>query len=34
MENAVRHLVSTHSPKGNHIGWPMLASIFVEAWDF
>ena len=34
MEEAVRHLASTYSPKGNYIGWLMLASIFVEAWDF
>ena len=34
MESAVRHLATTYSPQGNAIGWLMLASIFVEAWDF
>jgi predicted MFS family arabinose efflux permease len=34
MDNAVRYLVSTHAPKGNAIGFLMLASLFVEAWDF
>jgi MFS family permease len=33
-ENAVRYLASTYSPKGNYIGGLMLASIFVEAWDY
>jgi MFS family permease len=34
MDDAVRHIASTHAPKGNYIGLLMLASLFVEAWDF
>ena len=34
MDDAVRHLVGTYAPKGNDIGILMLASLFVEAWDF
>jgi MFS family permease len=34
MDNAVRHLASTYAPKGNYIGFLMLASLFVEAWDY
>jgi MFS family permease len=34
MDAAVRHLVSTYAPKGNYIGFLMLSSLFVEAWDF
>jgi predicted MFS family arabinose efflux permease len=33
MDGAVRHLVSNYSPLGDRIGWLMLASILVEAWD-
>jgi MFS family permease len=33
-EDAVRYLATTYSPKGNYVGWLMLASIFVEAWDY
>ena len=33
MDSAVRHLVTNYSPKGNRVGWLMLASILVEAWD-
>ena len=33
MDSAVRHLVTNYSPKGNSVGWLMLASILVEAWD-
>jgi MFS family permease len=33
MDDAVRHLVTNHNPKGNRVGWLMLASILVEAWD-
>ncbi len=33
MTGAVRHLVSNYSPKSNAVGWLMLASILVEAWD-
>ena len=32
-EQAVRYLVDTHSPGGTRIGWLMIASIFIEAWD-
>jgi predicted MFS family arabinose efflux permease len=34
MDNAVRHIAGTYAPKGNYIGLLMLASLFVEAWDF
>ena len=33
MDSAVRHLVSQYNPKGNRIGWLMMSSILVEAWD-
>ena len=33
INSAVRHLVTNHSPQGNRIGWLMMASILVEAWD-
>ncbi len=33
MDGAVRHLVTNYSPKGNRVGWLMMASILVEAWD-
>jgi MFS family permease len=33
MDGAVRHLVSNYSPKGSRVGWLMMASILVEAWD-
>ncbi|MBV8653707.1 MAG: MFS transporter, partial [Alphaproteobacteria bacterium] len=33
MDGAVRHLVSNYSPKGQRVGWLMMASILVEAWD-
>jgi len=33
MDRAVRHLVTNYSPLGNRVGWLMLASILVEAWD-
>src|SRR4051794_13672167 len=33
MDGAVRHLVTNYNPKGNKIGWLMMASILVEAWD-
>ncbi|HYZ64532.1 MAG TPA: MFS transporter [Acetobacteraceae bacterium] len=33
MEGAIRHLVTNYNPKGNRIGWLMMASILVEAWD-
>jgi MFS family permease len=33
MASAVRHLIGKYSPKGNKVGWLMMASILVEAWD-
>jgi MFS family permease len=33
MDAAIRHLVSNYSPKGQRVGWLMMASILVEAWD-
>ncbi len=33
MDAAVRHLVDKYSPHGNRVGWLMMASILVEAWD-
>ncbi len=33
MDQAVRHLVTKFNPKGNRIGWLMMASILIEAWD-
>ncbi len=33
MDGAVRHLVTNYNPKGNKIGWLMMSSILVEAWD-
>jgi len=33
MDEAVRHLVSNYSPKGNRVGWLMMDFILVEAWD-
>ncbi len=33
MDAAVRHLVDHYTPKGNRVGWLMMASILVEAWD-
>src|SRR6201998_1149928 len=33
MDAAVRHLVSNYNPSGNRIGWLMMSSILVEAWD-
>ncbi len=33
IENAVRYLIRNYSPKGNKVGWLMMASILVEAWD-
>src|ERR1700750_2999477 len=32
-EAAVRYLITNYSPKGNRVGWLMMASILVEAWD-
>jgi len=33
MDSAVRYLIQNYSPKGNKVGWLMMASILVEAWD-
>src|SRR5689334_3887154 len=33
IQGAVRHLIQNYSPKGNKVGWLMMASILVEAWD-
>ena len=33
MDGAVRHLVSKYNPKSNRVGWLMMSSILVEAWD-
>lgn len=33
MDQAVRHLVTNYNPKGNKVGWLMMSSILVEAWD-
>ena len=33
MDGAVRHLVSNYNPRGNRVGWLMMSSILVEAWD-
>lgn len=33
MDDAVRYLISAYNPKGNRVGWLMMSSILVEAWD-
>lgn len=33
MDAAVRHLVNRYNPAGNRVGWLMMSSILVEAWD-
>jgi hypothetical protein len=33
MDLAVSYLITNYNPKGNRIGWLMMASILVEAWD-
>ena len=33
MDRAVSYLISDYNPKGRWIGWLMMASIIVEAWD-
>ena len=33
INDAVRYLVQNYSPKGSRVGWLMMASILVEAWD-
>ena len=32
-EQATAYLLERHSPAGNRVGWMMIASVFVEAWD-
>ena len=33
MDSAVRYLVTKYNPQGNRVGWLMMSSILVEAWD-
>lgn len=33
MDSAVDYLIKNYNPAGNRIGWLMMASILVEAWD-
>jgi MFS family permease len=33
MDRAATYLITNYNPKGNRIGWLMMASILVEAWD-
>ncbi|WP_024508526.1 MFS transporter [Bradyrhizobium sp. ARR65] len=33
IQDTVRYLIKNYSPKGNRVGWLMMASILVEAWD-
>jgi MFS family permease len=33
MDEAVRYLITAYNPKGNRVGWLMMSSILVEAWD-
>src|ERR1700675_4978822 len=33
MDSAVRYLVTQYNPKGKRVGWLMMSSILVEAWD-
>ncbi len=33
MDRAVSYLIAKYNPRGNRIGWLMMASILVEAWD-
>lgn len=33
IDKAVRYLIQNYSPKGQKVGWLMMASILVEAWD-
>jgi MFS family permease len=32
-DRATAYLIQKYTPAGNRIGWTMMASIFVEAWD-
>ena len=33
MDSAVRYLTGKYNPQGNRVGWLMMSSILVEAWD-
>jgi MFS family permease len=33
MDGAVSYLITNYNPQGHRIGWLMMASILVEAWD-
>jgi MFS family permease len=33
MDGAVRYLITKYNPKGNKVGWLMMSSVLVEAWD-
>jgi MFS family permease len=33
IQDTVRYLLQNYSPRGNKVGWLMMASILVEAWD-
>src|SRR5213079_2106827 len=33
MNGAIRYLVSKYNAHGNRVGWLMMSSILVEAWD-
>jgi MFS family permease len=33
MDRAAAYLITNYNPKGNRIGWLMMSSILVEAWD-
>ena len=33
IDSAVRYLIGKYTPRGNRVGWLMMASILVEAWD-
>ncbi len=33
MDRAVAHLATNYNPRGRRVGWLMIASILVEAWD-
>lgn len=33
IDDASRYLIEKYSPAGRRIGWLMIASIFIEAWD-
>ena len=33
MDRAASYLITNYNPKGHRIGWLMMASILVEAWD-